>query len=130
MILRDGGNPPNIWFRSQVCSASLQPPLASLVELCKRWHAETSVVCKVADCSTEVLQMECANLQIVAQRVNRWSVQVCTLQHRGCCDVCPFGLTCAADCRVPRCGVLLGNCSTIHSPKHYGGNGGLSHVVV
>ena len=26
-----------------------------------------------------------------------------------CCDVCPFGLTCAADGRVPRCGVLVGD---------------------
>ena len=26
-----------------------------------------------------------------------------------CCDVCPFGLTYAADGRVPRCGVLVGN---------------------
>ena len=32
-----------------------------------------------------------------------------------CCDVCPLGLTCAADGRVPRCGVLVGNCCTIHS---------------
>ena len=47
-----------------------------------------------------------------------------------CCDVRPFGLTCAADGRVPRCGVLVGNCCTIHSLVHDGGNGGLSHVVV
>ena len=47
-----------------------------------------------------------------------------------CCDVCPFGLTYATDGRVPRCRVLVGNCCTIHSPVHYGGNGGLSHVVV
>ena len=32
-----------------------------------------------------------------------------------CCDVRPFGLTCVADGRVPRCRVLVGNCCTIHS---------------
>ena len=43
--------------------------------------------------------------------------------------MCPFGLTYAADGRVPRCKVLVGNCCTVHSLVHYGGNGGLSYVV-
>ena len=46
-----------------------------------------------------------------------------------CCDVFPFGLACAANGRVPRCGVLVGNCCTILI-VHDGGNGGLSHIVV
>ena len=82
MILRGGGYPRNIWFQSHGSSASVQAPpsppapphpnfATKQVALCKRWHAETSVVCKVADCITETQQMECASWRIVAQRLSR-----------------------------------------------------------
>ena len=98
-------------FGAKLAQLPFTPPFppdfaTTLVELCKRWHAEISAMCKVADCNTEVQQMECASLQIVAQRFNRWSVQGCILHHRDSTDgVCKVA-DCSAEVQQMECARL------------------------